>query len=141
MKYLLEVFLKYFEFLYLDPQYSITRSSTSGSPLTGAQLIITGNTLSWSVTNDRGQISLAAAPTAAIAPENWFRLSIIRRYLDGTVAAGGTISAEDLDWLKANMAGVEALFADAAKTQRSCKELITLENMVADELFGPPKSP
>lgn len=141
MKYLLEVFLRYFEFLYLDPQYSITRSSTSGSPLTGAQLIITGNKLSWSVTNDRGQISLATAPTAAIAPENWFRLSIIRRYLDGTVAAGGTINAEDLDWLKANMARVEGLFADTPKTQRSCKELITLENMVADELFGPPKSP
>lgn len=89
MKHLLEVFLEYFDFLYLDPQYSITRSSTSGPPLTGAQLIVTGNTLSWSVTNDRGQISLAAAPTAAIAPKTWFRLSIIRRHLDGTVAAGG----------------------------------------------------
>lgn len=74
-------------------------------------------------------------------PENWFRLSIIRRHLDGTVAAGGTISTEDLDWLKAITTGVEGLFADAAKTQRSCEELITSENMVADELLDPPKSP
>lgn len=66
MTHLLEIFLGYFDFLYLDPQYRITDSSTSGSPTINAQLVLTGQPLSWSITNDRGHILVAAAPTRTV---------------------------------------------------------------------------
>ncbi|GAA2545534.1 hypothetical protein [Mycolicibacterium diernhoferi] len=139
MKHLLEVFLKYFDFLYLDPQYRIVDSSSSGSATTDAQLVVAGNILSWSLTNDRGQIVLATAPSSATAPENWFRLSIIRRFLDGTRASDAAVSVEAVDWLRANITRVESLFANPPTTKASCEALIALENSVADELFGPAK--
>jgi hypothetical protein len=139
MKYLLEVFLKYFDFLYLDPRYHITNSSTSGAPDIDAQILLTGDILSWSFTNDRGQVILAVAPTAQLSPENWFRLSIIRRHLDKTSESGSTLTVEAIDWLRANASRVESLFLDARVSKMSCEALIALENAVADELFGPSK--
>lgn len=135
MKHLLGVLLEYFDFLYLDPQYRITDSSTSGSPTIDAQLVLTGQLLSWSITNDRGHILVAAAPTANSAPENWFRLTIIRRHLDGTVTPS-PLNAEAADWLRTNTARVEGLFKDEATAITSCAALVSLEHAAADELFG-----
>lgn len=136
MRHLLKILLKYFDFLYLDPQYRFTDSSTSGSPTIDAQLVLTGQPLTWSITNARGQILMAAAPTTNAAPEYWFRLSVIRRHLEGTETSS-PINAEAADWLRANIASVEGLFKDEATTIASCTALVSLENAVADELFGP----
>jgi hypothetical protein len=136
LTHLLEIFLGYFDFLYLDPQYRITDSSTSGSPTIDAQLVLTGQPLSWSITNDRGHILVAAAPTANSAPENWFRLSVIRRHLDGT-STPSPFNAEAADWLRANVVRIEGIFKDEATAIESCAALVSLENAVADEMFGP----
>lgn len=137
MKTLLEVFVRYFDFLYLDPRYRLTDSSTSGSADADAQVVLTGDVLTWSFSNDRGQLTLGVAPTLHLAPENWVRLPIIRKHLDGNQVPDGILTTEDIEWLKANISRVESLFADPETSQKSCKELITLGNQVAAELFGP----
>ena len=64
MKTLLEFFVEHFGFLYLDPDYRITESRTSGAPTIDAGLTLTGNVINWSIHNNRGQIGFGAAPTA-----------------------------------------------------------------------------
>ena len=39
--------------------------------------------MSFWITNDRGQISCDVVPTQLESPQNWFRISIIRQFLDG----------------------------------------------------------
>ncbi|WP_218162063.1 hypothetical protein, partial [Mycobacterium malmoense] len=83
MTTLLEFFLKYCDFLYLNPSYRITNSRTSGAAIIDAGLTFTGPVLSWSLHNNRGKIGLGVAPTQlAASPENWFRISVVRQYLD-----------------------------------------------------------
>jgi hypothetical protein len=83
MKTLLEFYLKYQDFLYLDPRYRITDSSTTGVATNGASLTLRSSLTSWHMSNDRGQILLSAAPTKLAAElRNWFRLSILRQHLD-----------------------------------------------------------
>lgn len=124
MKTLLEVFLKHFDFLYLDPRYRITDSTSSGVPTIDAQMILRSDVLSWSLTNDRGQMTLAVAPSLEPTSENWFRLSIVRRYLDGDKEAGSVLTVEGVDWLSANISLVESLFAGVEATKASCKALL-----------------
>jgi hypothetical protein len=83
MNNLSEYFLKYFEVLYLDPRYHITNSSTSGVASNNASLTITGPILSWGLTNGSGQFILGVAPTALATSDNWFRVSLIKQYLNG----------------------------------------------------------
>lgn len=137
MTRLLELFLNYLQVLYLDPKYRMTNSTTTGSPTENASLRLTGDTTSWQVINDRGQIYVAVAPTRLDTFENWFRLTSIRQYLDG-VEERSTLLTDDLAaWLSNNMGRVEALFVDS-QVENSCKALIGLEEMKATELFGPP---
>lgn len=75
MKTLAEFLIANFVFLYLDPRYRITDSSTSGVATIDAGLTLTGPTLSWSVANNRGQIEFAVAPNGlAELSDNWFRV-------------------------------------------------------------------
>ncbi|WP_078058812.1 hypothetical protein [Mycolicibacter icosiumassiliensis] len=137
MTRLLELFLKHLQVLYLDPKYRITNSMTTGSPAENASLRMTGDTTSWQIINDRGQIYVAVAPTRLDTAENWFRLTTIRQYLDGAEERSTLLTDELATWLSHNMDRVEALFVDA-RVETSCKVLIGLEEMKATELFGPP---
>jgi hypothetical protein len=137
MTRLLELFLKYLQVLYLDPKYRITNSLTTGSPAENASLRVTGDAASWQIINDRGQIYVAVAPTRLDSSENWFRLTIIRQYLDGTEEHSTLLTDELSTWLERNISRVEALFVDS-RIESSCKALIDLEEMKASELFGPP---
>src|ERR1700679_399108 len=84
MKTLLEFFIEYFDFLYLDARYRITDSSTSGAATINAGLDDTGPVDSWSVDNDGGLRGFGVALTGlASSPDNWFGASIIRHDVDG----------------------------------------------------------
>ncbi|MDD7812780.1 hypothetical protein PP713_09440 [Mycobacterium sp. CSUR Q5927] len=137
MTRLLELFLKYLEVLYLNPKYRIANSTTTGSPAENASLRLTGDTVSWQIINDRGQIYVAVAPTRMDTTENWFRLTIIRQYLDGVDEHSTLLSDELAAWLSQNISRVEELFVDA-RVGISCEALIGLEETKATELFGPP---
>ena len=136
MKSLLEFFLKYFDFLYLNPLYRITDSKTTGAEAINASLTLTGPIISWQVTNDRGQILLYLAPAKLTAPENWFRSSIIRQHLDGFDERNAISSVEAVDWLRDNISRIEELFSDSSAA-RSCEDLTALENANADKYWGP----
>ncbi|KLO26940.1 hypothetical protein ABW16_18100 [Mycolicibacter heraklionensis] len=137
MTRLLELFLKYLQVLYLDPKYRITNSTTTGSRTENASLRMTGDTTSWQLINDRGQIYVAVAPTRLDTVENWFRLTIIQQYLDGVEEHTTVLTDELAAWLSDNISRVEALFDDSI-VEASCKALIALEELKATELFGPP---
>jgi hypothetical protein len=71
MKTLLEFFIEYFDFLYLDARYRVTDSSTSGVATINAGLNLTGPIISWSVHNNRGKLNFGVAPTVlASSSEN-----------------------------------------------------------------------
>ncbi|MGB3473215.1 MAG: hypothetical protein WBA69_00345 [Mycobacterium sp.] len=137
MTRLLELFLKYLQVLYLDPKYRITNSTTTGSRAENASLRVTGETTSWQLINDRGQIYVAVAPTRLDTVDNWFRLTTIRQYLDGVEEHTTVLTDELAAWLTDNISRVEALFDDSI-VEASCKALIALEELKAAELFGPP---
>ncbi|MGO9548120.1 hypothetical protein [Mycobacterium sp.] len=138
MKTLLEFYLKNFEFLYLDPRYRITDSSTSGVAAINASLTLTGPVVSWQLTNDRGQILFDVAPTKLSAAENWFRVSIIREYLDGYDERNVVSPTEAAIWIRDNRDRIDELFSDSSAAE-SCQALTALENAKAIEYWGPPK--
>lgn len=138
MKTLLEFYLKYCDFLYLDPHYRITDSRTSGSATIDAGLTLTGPVVSWSLHNNRGQIGFGVAPThSAASPENWFRISIVRQYLDDYDETNRVSPEESMAWIRENTGRIEGLFSDSAASD-SCAALIALEESLANKYFGPP---
>jgi len=137
MTRLLEFFLRCLGILYLDPKYRVTDSRTTGSSTENASLRLTGDATSWQVINDRGQIYVAVSPTRLEAVENWFRLTSIRQYLDGTEEVSTLLTDDLAAWLEQNISRVEGLFADPI-AQASCRDLIALEESMATDLFGPP---
>ncbi len=137
MKTLLEFFSAYCSFLYLDPRYRITDSRTSGAPTIDAGLTLTGPVLSWSLVNNRGQVSFGVGPTKlASSPDNWFRGSIVRQYLDHFDETNPVSAVASAAWLRANLSRIEELFSEnsAASTYA---EMIELEETVASKYFGP----
>lgn len=137
MKTLLEFFVEHFGFLYLDPDYRITDSRTSGAPTIDAGLTLTGPVINWSIHNNRGQIGFGVAPTAlADSPDNWFRISVIRQYLDGFDEMNVVQPSDTVTWARNNVGRIEELFS-STNAARSCEELIALEKALADKYFGP----
>jgi hypothetical protein len=138
MTTLLEFYLKYLDFLYLDPRYRITDSSTTGVATNDASLTLTGSTTTWQITNDRGQILFYFAPTKfASEPDNWFRLGIIRQYLDNYDETNRVSPTEAAAWARDNRGRIDELFSDAAAAN-SCQALTALENANAEKYWGPP---
>jgi hypothetical protein len=135
---LLEFFLKYLDFLYLDPHFRITDSSTSGVANNGASLTLTSPLTTWQISNDRGQILIGIAPTKLAAqPRNWFRLSIIRQYLDDYDETNMVSPTEAVAWGRDNRDRIDDLFSDILAAE-SCEALIALEDANAVKYGGPP---
>ncbi|WP_083562195.1 hypothetical protein [Mycobacterium malmoense] len=140
MKTLLEFYLQYFNFLYLDPRYHITNSETSGNLTINASLTLTGPLISWNLFNDRGQMGFAIAPTQlAASPENWFRISVVRQYLDNYDETNFVPPEATVAWTRDNLGRIEELFSETTAAS-SCKALIALEESLANKYFGPPKA-
>jgi hypothetical protein len=72
VKTLLAVLYSHFEFLYLDPRYRITDSSTNGVANNDATLRLTSPFVSFWFSNDRGQVLSDVAPTKFDSSKNWF---------------------------------------------------------------------
>jgi hypothetical protein len=138
MKTLLEFYLRYLDFIYLDPRYRITNSSTAGVATINASLTLTSALLNLQIANDRGQILFNVAPTKLNLPENWFRVSIIRQYLDGYDELNRVSAVETTAWIRENLGRIEDLFSDSSVIQ-SCEEVAALENANALKYWGPPK--
>lgn len=139
MKNLLEFFLYYFDFLYLDTRYRITDSMTSGNPTINASLTLTGPVISWELTNERGQVRFAIAPTQlAKSPDNWFRASLIRQYLDDYDEMNFVSPEETVAWIRDNTSRIEELFTDD-KAASSCENLLSLAKSLASKYFGSPQ--
>lgn len=137
MKTLLEFFVEHFGFLYLDPHYRITDSRTSGAPTIDAGLTLTGRVINWSIHNNRGKLGFGVAPTAlADSPDNWFRISVIRQYLDGFDETNAVGPLDTVTWARNNVGRIEEMFS-GANAAKSCEELIALEKALADKCFGP----
>jgi len=139
MKALLEFYLRYLDFIYLNPAYRITNSTTSGSAHINASLTLTGPVLSWHIANDRGQILLDVAPSkSASSPENWFRVPIVRQYLDDYDETNVVSPAETVAWIRDNERRIEDLFVDSS-IAHSCTALTALEDANALKYWGPPR--
>ncbi|MGR6978369.1 hypothetical protein [Mycobacteroides abscessus] len=133
MKKLLELFLSQFDFLYLDPQFRITNSSTDGSALNGS-LTVTGNVLTWRIANDRNQLQLSIAPTQI--PDQGFWVSLLRQYLDKLEQIEYLPPSQEIDWARGNLERIEALFADSQSVQPVCDELRALRRSNAEKEWG-----
>lgn len=137
MKTLLEFFVAHFGFLYLDPRYRITDSRTSGAPTIDAGLTLTGHIIDWSIHNNRGQLGFGVAPTVlADSPDNWFRISVVRQYLDGFDETNVVDPVDTVTWARNNVSRIEEMFS-SVNVARSCDELVALEKALADKYFGP----
>jgi hypothetical protein len=137
MTKLLQYLLRYLEVLYLDPRYRITDSSSTGSATENASLRLTGDVLSWRLTNDRGQIRLVVAPTKLENSENWFRITSVRQFLDHKEEQDTMLTDELASWLSVNINRVLDLFVNDSIAASSCAALIALEEAKANKLFGP----
>lgn len=139
MKTLLEFFLRNFDFLYLNPDYRITDSTTSGNPTINASLSLAGPVVSWDLSNDRGQVGFNVAPTRlATEADNWFRIPLIRQYLDGFDEMNSPSPEETAAWIRENLGRLEQLFSDE-EADRSCQELLNLAKSLAIKYFGAPE--
>jgi hypothetical protein len=136
MKRLLAFFYNHLEFLYLNPLYRISDSSTTGSATDRASLTLTGETLTITLTNDHEVIRCSVAPTKFPGQRNWFWMSLLRQFLDGgeeTIVS----PADNASWFRDNFSRIEALFADDV-VSRSIEEISTLRRENAVKEFGQP---
>ena len=136
MKTLLEYFLRYFDLLYLDPRYRITDSNTGGVATNNASLRLTAPILSWSLTNDKGLIVLHVAPTELAAASNWFRVSLIKQYLDNDDEIEYLQAADEIGWVRENSGRLEQLFADDSKLESTCDKLGALRRSNANKYWS-----
>jgi hypothetical protein len=139
MTTLLEFILQYVGFLYLDPKYRITDSTTRGLPDIDASVSFSGEQLRWDVINDRGLIYFAAVPAIQQGADDWFAAPLIRQYLEGGDDTGADSPMEEANWLSTNLKRVEQLFADEATSERVCEELIALRRSNSSKKWGWPK--
>jgi len=139
VKTLLEFFIKHIEFLYLNPSYRFTDSRNRGLADIDAAISITGERLTWTIANDRGQILFSVVPVPLLSADNWFWLPLIRQYLEGGDDTGAGSPVEQANWLSNNLSRVEQLFADDSTAARSCEELVALRRSNSYKNFGWPK--
>jgi hypothetical protein len=125
-----------FEFLYTNPQYRITDSRTDGRLTGDASLRLTGPLASFWVSNERGRLFCDVAPTQAASQKNWYRVAIVRQYLEGLSEASATSAKESAAWIESNLERIETLFTEDA-IARSCSEMSSLEKISAEQRFGP----
>ncbi|MBB4856508.1 hypothetical protein HNP40_003927 [Mycobacteroides chelonae] len=133
MKALLEAFLRYFEFLYLDPTNRITNSKTDLSGVNAA-ITVTGETLVWRIANDRGQLQLSIAP--ARLPEQGFWISLLKQRLDQTHEIRYLPALEEIAWARDNIQRIHDLF-DPNRLESTCDELRALMRSNAEKEWGP----
>ncbi|MEE2851228.1 MAG: hypothetical protein VX424_01040 [Actinomycetota bacterium] len=138
MKTLLEFIVHYAGFLYLNPRYRITDSSTRGLEDIDASISFSSERLKWDIVNDRGIIYLAAVPLFQDGSD-WFALSLIRQYLERSDDAGQGQPVEQANWLSQNLNHVEQLFADKSTAARVCDELTALRRANSSKRWGWPK--
>lgn len=136
MKTLLAFLYNNLDFLYLNPQYRITDSSTDGNQTVNAGIQFSGPSTIFSFVNDRGQIACAVAPTNLLSQKNWFRISIVRQYLEGLEDEKAISAEETASWVRANLGKIEGLFSDPSVT-RSVDDMRTLKKTSAEKRFGP----
>jgi hypothetical protein len=136
MKTLLAYLYNDFEFLYTNPQFRVTDSRTDGRPTGDASLRLTGPLASFWISNERGRLFCDVAPTQSASQANWFRVPIVRQYLDGLDEAHAISGKASAAWLESNLERIETLFAEDA-VARSCSEMSALEKISAEQRFGP----
>ncbi|OBF57235.1 hypothetical protein A5756_09665 [Mycobacterium sp. 852002-53434_SCH5985345] len=135
MRALLEFFLVYFDFLYLDPRYRITDSETAADGA-NASLTLTGPTLTWALTNERGQMQIAVAPTHLLTPRNWFWVSLIKQYLDKEAEIRYLPAPDESHWMRENGDRVEQLFSDASNLEAICDDIKVLRRSNANTYWS-----
>jgi len=135
MRTLLEFFLKYFDFLYLNPQYRIVDSKTGGERI-NASLKVQGTDLTWSLVNDRGQMQLSVSPTRLSASDSWFWISLIRQYVLGRDEIQYLPVMEEIEWARANLEPITRMFSDVSTVEATSEALRALRRANADKTWG-----
>jgi hypothetical protein len=135
MRSLLEFFVKYFDFVYLDPRYRITDSETGGDTI-NASLTLTGPSFTWLLVNDRGQMQLSLAPTRLATDRNWFWVSLIKQYMDNDDEIDYLSAPEEIRWMRENGDRVEQLFSDDSTIETTCDNLKALRRTNANKYWS-----
>jgi hypothetical protein len=136
VKTLLAFFYQNFEFLYLNPQYRITDSTTTGQADDRATLTVTGPVVTIGLDIDRQQVSFVVAPTGLLTPQNWFRAATVRQFLDGVDESQNVPAKATVAWLRDNLPRIESLFENAIVAD-SVAQLAEVRKANADRWFGP----
>jgi hypothetical protein len=121
VKALLEFYVRYVDFLYLDSRYRFTDSKADG---VNASLRVTGPSLTWLIANDRGQIQLSIGPTCL--PGNGFWISLIKQYLDGSKDIQYLPAIEEIEWARENIDQIDHLFSASSNVESTCGALRAL---------------
>jgi hypothetical protein len=132
VKALLEFYLKFLDFLYLDSRYGFTDSKTDG---VNASLTVTGPNITWLIVNDRGQMQLTIAPTSS--PNDGFWISLIRQYLDEDEDIQYLSAVEEIAWARANSHHIDQLFSAPHDLEATCDALRALQRSNAEKHWGP----
>ena len=133
MKPLLEFYIRYFDFLYLDPRYRFTDSSTDGA---NASLTVAGPDLTWVITIDKGQPQLSISPTRLRG--NGFWISLVRQYTCGHDYIQYLAVSDEIEWARENIDQIEQLFSDPANLEATCNKLRALLRSNGEKQWGPP---
>ncbi|WP_156738082.1 hypothetical protein [Mycobacterium scrofulaceum] len=135
MKALFEFFLKYFDFLYLNPQYRIADSHVA-KDAPSASLTLVGPALTFALIYDRGQIEILVAPSKLTQPENWFWPSLIKQYIDNDRLIHYLPAPDEAIWVRENLGAVERLLSGASTLKATCDELCALRRADSEKYWS-----
>lgn len=136
MKVLLEFVVRYLQVLYLNPVYRFTDSRSRGLADIDASITLSGESLRWDITNNRGLIDIILTPLRYRNEGNHFWLSLLRQYLEGGDDTTQGSAVELAAWMTVNLARIEQLFTDPVTAPRVCEELVQLRLENARKNWG-----
>ncbi len=141
MKRLLEILVRYFEFLYGDPAYRMVDSGVAPDhPF--AWLTLEGPTMRWRLENERDQVVLWWSATSAPSNGPWFWSTLLQQMLDGGPEIVATLTPSHVEWIRANVGRIAQLVADTDATTATYRALADLMKANADARWGPiPSAP
>lgn len=75
------------------------------------------------------------APTEAAAWNDWFRVSLIKQYLNGEDEIEYLTAADEMEWVRENVDRIEQSFADGPTIDTTCESLKPLRRSNANRYW------
>lgn len=137
MQQILTFLVQHCAFLWADARYRITDSEVATSFGGDAFVVIESEHLRLRIVRDRGQLMMDAQSPRTGKPRSWHTTDLLQGLLAGTRPPSSLLEPATAEFLRVNLAELEARFGDPDRLAETERELHLLSLERSDEMFPP----